>query len=179
MRHALAAALEVEGWTEDARKELQTIHDQFPDYRPMFERFSLPSETPSPRPQASRALEKKPTEALLESSAPPEAVQPAPARPIREESTGPLTLISSDGKKEIVLDRPVLTIGREEGDIVLGGDTAASRLHAQVSLEDGRVYVEDLGSTNGTWVNQHRVGRRVELHRGDWLQVGETSFQLR
>jgi pSer/pThr/pTyr-binding forkhead associated (FHA) protein len=98
---------------------------------------------------------------------------------LQTESTGPLTLYSSDGKKEIVLDRPVLTIGREEGDIVLGGDTAASRLHAQVTFEDGRVFVEDLGSTNGTWVNQHRVGRRVELHRGDWLQVGETSFQLR
>ena len=63
---------------------------------------------------------------------------------------------------------------------MLGGDTAASRLHAQISQdEDGRVYVEDLGSTNGTWVNQHRVGRKVELHRGDWLQVGETTFQLR
>ena len=73
-----------------------------------------------------------------------------------------------------------VTIGREEGDIVLGSDTAASRLHAQVTLDDdGKVFVEDLGSTNGTWVNQHRVGRKVELHRGDWLQVGETTFQLR
>jgi tetratricopeptide (TPR) repeat protein len=45
LRHALAAALEVEGWTEEARRELQIIHDEFPDYRPMFERFSLPSES--------------------------------------------------------------------------------------------------------------------------------------
>lgn len=184
LRHSLAAALEVEGWTEDARKELQTIHEEFPDYRPMFERFSVPTESSAPRPQALRTGDegRKRTEALLEdpeesTSSRPSA--PAPARQIREESTGPLTLVSSDGKKEIVLDRPLLTIGREEGDIVLGGDTAASRLHAQVSLDDGRVFVEDLGSTNGTWVNQHRVGRRVELHRGDWLQVGETAFQLR
>lgn len=173
LRHALAAALEVEGWTEDARKELQIIHEEFPDYRPMFERFSVPHETSSPRPQAARA------EAPVRPAEPDKPTEPAPARPIREEHTGPLTLVSSDGKKEIVLERPVLTIGREEGDVVLGGDTAASRLHAQVTLEDGRVFVEDLGSTNGTWVNQHRVGRRVELHRGDWLQVGETSFQLR
>lgn len=176
LRHSLASALEVEGWTEEARRELQIIHDEFPDYRPMFERFSVHLDTPSPRPQAQREPEKR-TEALRPE--PEETQAPAPARTLQTESSGPLTLVSSDGKKEIVLDRPTLTIGREEGDIVLGGDTAASRLHAQVSLQDGRVFVEDLGSTNGTWVNQHRVGRRVELHRGDWLQVGETSFQLR
>lgn len=179
LRHALASALEVEGWTEEARRELQTIHEEFSDYRPMFERFSVPLETSAPRPQAQREPD-KPTETLSEELA-PSTLAPAhpPARSLQSETHGPLTLVSSDGKKEIVLDRPTLTIGREEGDIVLGGDTAASRLHAQVSLQDGRVFVEDLGSTNGTWVNQHRVGRRVELHRGDWLQVGETSFQLR
>jgi tetratricopeptide (TPR) repeat protein len=180
LRHSLASALEIEGWTEEARKELQTIHEEFPDYRPMFERFSVPQEISAPRPTAARALEeaRRPEpEPAPEAQSP--ATPPAPARPIQTEPSGPLMLISSDGKKEIVLDRPVLTIGREEGDIVLGGDTAASRLHAQVTFEEGRVFVEDLGSTNGTWVNQHRVGRKVELHRGDWLQVGETSFQLR
>lgn len=176
LRHALAAALEVEGWTEEARKELDTIRSEFPDYRPLFERFSMPTESPVRAPKPSHERKPEPTSSLESSEEPP--ALPAP-RPIREESTGPLTLVSSDGKKEIVLDKPILTIGREEGDVVLGGDTAASRLHAQVTLENGRVFVEDLGSTNGTWVNQHRVGRRVELHRGDWLQVGETSFQLR
>lgn len=180
LRHSLASALEVEGWTEEARRELQTVHEEFPDYRPMFERFSVPLDSPAPRPQASRPPLPRGTESLAEEQAPaPAASLPTPPRPLVAESSGPLMLVSSDGKKEILLDRPCLTIGREEGDVVLGGDTAASRLHAQVNLEDGRVYVEDLGSTNGTWVNQHRVGRKVELHRGDWLQVGETSFQLR
>ncbi len=176
LRHALAAALEVEGWTEEARKELDLIRSEFPDYRPMFERFSMPVESPVRAPKPSQERKPEPTSNLETAEDPP--ALPAP-RTIREESTGPLTLVSSDGKKEIVLDKPILTIGREEGDVVLGGDTAASRLHAQVTFENGRVFVEDLGSTNGTWVNQHRVGRRVELHRGDWLQVGETSFQLR
>ncbi|MCB0874521.1 MAG: FHA domain-containing protein, partial [Thermoleophilia bacterium] len=111
---------------------------------------------------------------------PEKAPEDSAPRSIASDASGPLHLVSSDGKKDIVLDKPSITIGREEGDIVLGGDTAASRLHAQISKDDeGRVYVEDLGSTNGTWVNQHRVGRKVELHRGDWLQVGETTFQLR
>ena len=113
----------------------------------------------------------------------PETQSKAPdsgPKSIQAENSGPLRLVSSDGKKDILLEVGAITIGREEGDIVLGSDTAASRLHAQVSLDDdGKVFVEDLGSTNGTWVNQHRVGRKVELHRGDWLQVGETTFQLR
>lgn len=181
LRHALAEALEVEGWTEDARKELQQIHEEFPDFRPMLERFSVVAggnvkRQPAPRPVNEAP---KPQEQPTESPSAEAAMPPTPARPLKEEFTGPLKLVTSDGKKEILLEQDVITIGREEGDIVLGGDTSASRLHAQVSLEDGRVFVEDLGSTNGTWVNQHRVGRRVELHRGDWLQVGETSFQLR
>jgi len=178
LRHALSEALEVEGWTEEARNELDLIHEQFPDFRPMFARFSITEvETKTPTPKAVKEPAAAPAVAEKEPQSKPEDSGP---RSIASESSGPLRLISHDGKKEIILDSSSITIGREEGDIVLGGDTAASRLHAQISQdEDGRVYVEDLGSTNGTWVNQHRVGRKVELHRGDWLQVGETTFQLR
>lgn len=175
LRHSLAEALEVEGWTEEARIELETIHKEFPDFRPLFARFAI-TEVES-KPPVPRAVKEAPEVPAAGPDSPPEQSGP---RSLSTESSGPLRLVSQDGKKEIVLDRPSVTIGREEGDIVLGGDTAASRLHAQISVdEEGRVYVEDLGSTNGTWVNQHRVGRKVELHRGDWLQVGETTFQLR
>lgn len=178
LRHALAEALETEGWTEEARAELDLVHNAYPDFQPLLTRFTLRSlgsaKTPIPKAVSDvSALPAPRTDSI-------EAEQPSAARQIQSERTGPLRLISSDGKKEIVLDNDsTTTIGREEGDIVLGGDTAASRLHAQVVVDvDGTVFVEDLGSTNGTWVNQHRVGRRVELHRGDWLQVGETTFQL-
>ncbi|MCA9775332.1 MAG: FHA domain-containing protein [Candidatus Eremiobacteraeota bacterium] len=178
LRHALAEALEVEGWTEEARNELEIIHEQYPDFRPMFARFSITEvEAKPPTPKAVKESTGTGPVALKEPEKAPEDSAP---RSIASDASGPLHLVSSDGKKDIVLDKPSITIGREEGDIVLGGDTAASRLHAQISKDDeGRVYVEDLGSTNGTWVNQHRVGRKVELHRGDWLQVGETTFQLR
>ena len=179
LRHALAEALEVEGWTEEARTELKAIHEEFPDFQPLLSRFGIlaPGAAHTPAPKAVKEEPKKKGEAA-EAPAPGALPSQGP-RVIQSEPTGPLRLVSSDGKKDIILDKASTTIGREEGDIVLGGDTAASRLHAQVVLdEEGRVFVEDLGSTNGTWVNQHRVGRRVELHRGDWLQVGETTFQL-
>lgn len=175
LRHALAEALETEGWTEEARAELNKVHELYPDFQPLLVRFSVkkPGEGKTPQP---KAVDDNPSEAPKESAAPN---VPAPPRPIQSDPTGPPHLVSSDGKKDFKLEVGTTTIGREEGDIVLGGDTAASRLHAQVVLdEEGRVFVEDLGSTNGTWVNQHRVGRRVELHRGDWVQVGETTFQL-
>jgi len=180
LRHALAEALEVEGWTEEARNELKKVHQVYPDFQPMLARFSLlepgSAKTPAPKAAAPEPPKKEENEAKDPSSTEPGDSAP---RKLQTEQTGPLKLVSSDGKKEIVIDKPSITIGREEGDIVLGGDTAASRLHAQIILDDsGVVFVEDLGSTNGTWVNQHRVGRRVELHRGDWLQVGETTFQL-
>lgn len=180
LRHALSEALEVEGWTEEARNELNQIHDDYPDFQPLLARFGITSlgeaRTPAPRAVSESTSTTKIEKDVTEDASAPEST----TRAIRSESSGPLHLVSSDGKKDILLEPGNLTIGREEGDIVLGGDTAASRLHAQVTLdEDGRVYVEDLGSTNGTWVNQHRVGRKVELHRGDWLQIGETTFQLR
>lgn len=179
LRHSLAEALEVEGWTEEARAELKLVHESFPDYQPLMVRFSIQrageAKTPAPKPVAAIVA---PTIPYQEQ----EKSQPnlEPARQIQTDSDSPLRLVSSDGKKDIVLHPGETTVGRDEGDIVLGGDSAASRLHAQLTLEqDGRLYVEDLGSTNGTWVNQHRVSRRAEIHRGDWLQIGETVFQIR
>lgn len=179
LRHSLAEALEVEGWTEEARAELKIVHDTYPDFQPLMVRFAIhrPGEakTPAPKPVATAPppAAEAGTPAVKEST-------PEPPRPIRADANSPLKLVSADGSKEIVIQAGKTVIGREEGDIVLGFDSLVSRLHAQLLLDaDGKLFVEDLGSSNGTWVNQHRVGRRVELHRGDWLLVGETVFQVR
>ncbi|HIB68221.1 MAG TPA: FHA domain-containing protein, partial [Phycisphaerales bacterium] len=150
LRHALAEALEVEGWTEEARKELSTIHQSYPDFQPLLTRFSItgPGEARTPPPRAAEPATPKvdKNEPETQSKAPDSG-----PKSIQAENSGPLRLVSSDGKKDILLEVGAITIGREEGDIVLGSDTAASRLHAQVSLDDdGKVFVEDLGSTNGT-----------------------------
>jgi pSer/pThr/pTyr-binding forkhead associated (FHA) protein len=59
---------------------------------------------------------------------------------------------------------PVL-VGRSAACEVPLADTDVSREHAAVSLRDGQVFVEDLGSRNGTFVNDARVGGRpVTLH---------------
>ena len=54
-----------------------------------------------------------------------------------------------------------------------------SQLHARVFRRDGDVYVEDLGSTNGTYLNQKKVTAAVPLRKGDQLQIGKTVLQAR
>ena len=72
-----------------------------------------------------------------------------------------------------------LTVGRAGGcQIALEDDKTVSQLHARVFRRDGRVYVEDLGSTNGTYLNAKKVAAPVALHRGDRLQVGRTVLEV-
>ena len=56
-------------------------------------------------------------------------------------------------------------------------DTFASSLHARVFARDGGVYVEDLGSTNGTYLNGTRLTMPAVLRPGDQVQVGNTVLE--
>jgi hypothetical protein len=71
-----------------------------------------------------------------------------------------------------------LTVGRAEGCQVTLDDTYASQLHARIFRKDGQLYVEDLGSTNGTYLNRKKVTAPVAFRRGDRLQVGKTVMEL-
>jgi pSer/pThr/pTyr-binding forkhead associated (FHA) protein len=70
------------------------------------------------------------------------------------------------------------TIGRAAGCQVTIDDTYASQLHARVFQREGQVYVEDLGSTNGTYLNRRKVTGPMQLQRGDKLQIGNTVLEL-
>lgn len=71
------------------------------------------------------------------------------------------------------------TVGRAPGCQITVDDTFASQLHARVFRAEGRVHVEDLGSTNGTLLNGERVGGPRPMATGDRLQVGGTVLELR
>ena len=70
------------------------------------------------------------------------------------------------------------TLGRAPGCGVSIPDAAVSQLHARLFPDDRGFAVEDLGSTNGTWLNRTRVGTAVPLRRGDRLQVGSTVLEV-
>ena len=71
-----------------------------------------------------------------------------------------------------------MTVGRAEGCAVSLDDTFASQLHARIFRRENEYYVEDLGSTNGTFLNRKRVHGPVPIRKNDRLQVGNTVMEL-
>ena len=70
------------------------------------------------------------------------------------------------------------SIGRSSAaDIVLKSDDYASGRHAQLTRHGGLLYVEDLGSTNGTFVNGRKTVGATPLRHGDTVRVGSTTFR--
>lgn len=71
-----------------------------------------------------------------------------------------------------------LTLGRATGCQITLDDTYVSQLHARVFRRDGDLFVEDIGSTNGTFVNRVKVVAPVPVRRGDRIQVGQTVLEV-
>lgn len=102
----------------------------------------------------------------------------------REDRTGPRT-------RELVVVEPIeaagrafpligeMSIGRAAGCQITLDDTYASQIHARVFSRDNQWQVEDLGSTNGTWLNRHKVSGAMVIKPGDVLQIGNTVMELR
>lgn len=72
-----------------------------------------------------------------------------------------------------------MTVGRAAGcNVAIPEDTFASQIHARIFSRDGQTWVEDLGSTNGTFVNQAKVAAATSVRRGDLVQIGHTVMEL-
>lgn len=87
-----------------------------------------------------------------------------------------------NNRRVIALEQLPLVIGKKEGkaDIVLQ-DNSVSRLHARLTEESGKIYLEDMNATNGTFRNGVRLRpyERVELMREDEIKVGNLCFTYR
>jgi pSer/pThr/pTyr-binding forkhead associated (FHA) protein len=71
-----------------------------------------------------------------------------------------------------------LTIGRApENTVPLPGDAFASGHHARIESSRDGIWLFDVGSTNGTFVNGERINGRTRLHDGDVITVGDTEFR--
>lgn len=72
-----------------------------------------------------------------------------------------------------------LTVGRAPGCSLVFDEQYVSQVHSRVFVRDGSVFVEDLGSTNGTWVNGTRAVGQMPARLGDRVQVGNVVMEVR
>ncbi len=74
--------------------------------------------------------------------------------------------------KDIPLNKPVITIGRKMDNDVVIDNLAVSGHHARVVEENGTYFIEDTGSTNGTFLNETKVAKQ-RMQPGDQIRVGK------
>src|SRR5262245_36288509 len=88
-----------------------------------------------------------------------------------------LELVMPDGVRRVVmLDRERITIGRSKDNDIFLPDRWLSRRHAEILQVAEGFYVVDLGSKNGTLVNDQRIRERLRLRAGDVITLGEHAL---
>lgn len=104
------------------------------------------------------------------------------AKQARRSSKAPrhLRVVEAEGEKPrtMALDGELL-IGRAEKCHLVLSDNYASQIHARIFEKDGAVMVEDMGSTNGTYLNRQKLTAPTEVYRGDKVKIGKTILELR
>jgi len=81
----------------------------------------------------------------------------------------------TDGKR-VPITAPRFLIGRDEKCQLRPASPMVSKRHCLLLLRDNRFFVQDLGSTNGTFVNDRQITGEVELSNGDLLKIGPLCF---
>ncbi len=92
-------------------------------------------------------------------------------------SSGQLRLVMRSGPtpgKVFELNKEIATIGREASADIVIADPEVSRAHARLVAKPGGVIIEDLGSTNGTFVNKQRITAPRAIAAGDEITLGES-----
>ncbi|HZD69593.1 MAG TPA: FHA domain-containing protein [Actinomycetes bacterium] len=105
-------------------------------------------------------------------SRPAPAARP-PRRPPRE-----LVVTDANGRRTIPLKESV-TVGRAATCDLVVADNYVSNVHARIYLRDGSYWLEDLGSTNGTYMNRTRVSVPTAFGAGDEVRMGKATLELR
>lgn len=119
---------------------------------------------------------------LRTTTTPPKAAPapgPAPRPPSGDKkSLNRLKILEPETHKGLTYElADEITIGRAAGCKISLDDTFVSQLHARVFRRDAQVFVEDLGSTNGTLCNGKKVSGAIPLKKGDRIQVGRTVME--
>lgn len=116
-------------------------------------------------------------------SAPARGATPAATRPRArkvKKAPGKAVVVEGNSHKGVAFDlRDELIIGRGPKCQVVLDDSYVSQMHARLFSKGDTFMVEDLGSTNGTYLNRRRVTSPTELQRGDQVKIGKTVLEMR
>lgn len=91
---------------------------------------------------------------------------------------GNMFALRIDGRDPLRIQGGVATIGRESSCEVVIDRREISKRHARIEKREGRHWLSDLGSTNGTWRHGERIEGRVELSPGDVFSVGTVAVEV-
>ncbi len=90
-----------------------------------------------------------------------------------------LTVAMSDGStRRIELAAEPISFGKAEDNTVVLSDDYTSTHHARITARERGWIVEDLGSTNGTWVERRRITSSTPLHPGMHIRIGRTEITV-
>ena len=127
--------------------------------------------------------------ARIESRKPAKAAKPAktpkpakPAKPKRGDRHAPRSLVVTEGPNQgqsaLLANQPIL-IGRGTDAAIRLDDDYVSTRHARVASNGEQWFVEDLGSTNGTYIGHQRVTAPTPVTQGVAIRIGKTVLELR
>lgn len=121
----------------------------------------------------SRASRRAPHTSHARKSAPSQAHTPRVRDPFLAVTGGALTGTT------LPLGTNPIVIGRSPDSALVLDDSFSSSRHARIYPSEGAWWIEDLDSTNGTFVNGHKISMPTPLHPGQQITIGKTTLELR
>jgi pSer/pThr/pTyr-binding forkhead associated (FHA) protein len=100
-------------------------------------------------------------------------------RPSRGTPTHVAIIEGANSGDTISLDAAPLLIGRGSDAAIRLDDDYVSTRHARIARSNDQWFVEDLGSTNGTYIGSHRLTQPTSLTLGSQIRIGKTTLELR
>jgi pSer/pThr/pTyr-binding forkhead associated (FHA) protein len=100
-------------------------------------------------------------------------------RPPRGTPTHVAIIEGANSGHTISLDAAPLLIGRGSDAAIRLDDDYVSTRHARIARSNDQWFVEDLGSTNGTYIGSHRLTQPTSLTLGSQIRIGKTTLELR
>jgi pSer/pThr/pTyr-binding forkhead associated (FHA) protein len=131
--------------------------------------------------EARPATSSRPAKAPRPAKPPKPAKAAKPPKPAKHAKAGPALVVTEGPLAQTVipLGTAQITLGRAPDSTLVIDDDYASSRHARLYPGDDGWIVEDLGSTNGTWIDRTRITSPTVLPPGVPLRIGRTTLQLK